>query len=68
MYSDNNVSECEITIVEGKNRQIRRMFEAVGYPVIELKRIAIGSVQLEELAPGKIRKLSLEEITKLKER
>ncbi len=67
MYSENNVSECVITIVEGKNRQIRRMFEAVGFPVIELKRIAIGSLQLEDLPVGNIRKLRAEEITRLKE-
>jgi len=68
MYSDNNVSECEVTIVEGKNRQIRRMFEAVGFPVIELKRIAIGAVRLEDLQTGKIRKLTKEEIEQLKGR
>ncbi len=68
MFSDNNVSECEITIVEGKNRQIRRMFDAVGYPVIELKRIAIGSLRLEELPAGKIRILTADEITRLKDR
>lgn len=66
MYSENNVSECEIIIVEGKNRQIRRMFEKVGFPVIELKRIAIGKLQLGELAEGSIRKLTKDEIELLK--
>ncbi len=68
MYSENNISECEITIVEGKNRQIRRMFEAVGFPVLELKRVAIGSLRLEELPAGNIRKLHADEIAQLKER
>ncbi|MFA6541071.1 MAG: pseudouridine synthase [Bacteroidota bacterium] len=68
MFSENDVSECEITIVEGKNRQIRRMFETLGHPVLELKRIAIGSVQLGELQTGKMRKLKAEEIAKLKGR
>jgi pseudouridine synthase len=66
MFSENDVSECEITIVEGKNRQIRRMFESVGFPVIELQRIAIGPVLLGELQEGKLRKLTREEIGMLK--
>ncbi|MCK9408144.1 MAG: pseudouridine synthase [Bacteriovoracaceae bacterium] len=66
MFSENNVSECEITVVEGKNRQIRRMFESIGFPVIELERIAIGPVLLGELQSGQIRKLSKDEIANLK--
>lgn len=68
MFSENNISQCEITIVEGKNRQIRRMFESVGFPVIELKRIAIGSVRLGELQSGHTRKLTEDEVERLKER
>jgi len=68
MFSENDVSECEITIVEGKNRQIRRMFEQVGFPVLELQRIAIGPVLLGELQSGKLRKLTKDEITQLKDR
>lgn len=68
MFSENDVSECEITIVEGKNRQIRRMFEQVGFPVLELQRIAIGPVTLGELQSGKLRKLTKDEITQLKDR
>lgn len=67
MYSENNISECHITIVEGKNRQIRRMFDSVGFPVIELKRISIGTLNLDDLQTGKIRKLTSEEISRLKE-
>ncbi len=48
----------EVTICEGKNRQIRRMFEAVGYPVQELERISIGNMKLGHLKPGQYRKLS----------
>ncbi len=65
MFSEENVSECVITIVEGKNRQIRRMFGAMGFPVLELKRTAIGPVALGDLAPGSIRKLTETEIEKL---
>ncbi|NUN69308.1 MAG: rRNA pseudouridine synthase [Bacteroidetes bacterium] len=68
MFSEDDVSECEITIVEGKNRQIRRMFEQVGHPVLELQRIAIGPVRLGELRSGQFRKLSKEEIEQLKKR
>jgi len=66
LYSENNFSQCEITIVEGKNRQIRRMFDAIGHPVIELKRIAIGSLKLGSLPLGKFRELKEEEIEILK--
>lgn len=48
----------EVTIHEGKNRQIRRMFEAIGYPVQELQRISIGNMKLGHLKPGQYRKLS----------
>jgi len=52
----------EVTIHEGKNRQIRRMFEAVGYPVQELERISIGNMKLGHLKPGQYRKLSKREL------
>ncbi len=52
----------EVTIHEGKNRQIRRMFEAVGYPVQELERISIGNMKLGHLKPGQYRKLSRREL------
>ncbi len=42
----------EIKISEGKNRQVRRMTAAVGYPTLRLVRIAIGDYQLDELQPG----------------
>lgn len=52
----------EVTIHEGKNRQIRRMFEAVSYPVQELERISIGNMKLGHLKPGQYRKLSRREL------
>lgn len=52
----------EVTIHEGKNRQIRRMFEAVGYPVQELERISIENMKLGHLKPGQYRKLSRREL------
>ena len=55
----------EITIHEGKNRQVRKMFKAVGNPVQELERIAIGRIRLGHLRPGHYRKLTREEIEEL---
>lgn len=56
----------EISIHEGKNRQVRKMFAAVGNPVQELERIAIGDIRLGHLRPGHYRKLTREEIEYLK--
>lgn len=51
----------EIVLDEGKNRQIRRMMEALGVEVLRLVRVAIGPLPLGELAKGKHRELTLEE-------
>ncbi len=56
---------CEVILYEGRNRQIRRMFEELGIEVARLKRTAVGSVKLGMLAPGKWRNLSEEEVRKL---
>lgn len=56
----------EISIHEGKNRQVRKMFAAVGNPVQELERIAIGEIRLGHLKAGHYRKLTREEIEYLK--
>ncbi len=55
----------EITIREGRNRQVRKMFEAVGHHVIELKRVQIGPLELGSLKPGRIRKLNPNEVQAL---
>jgi len=57
--------ELEITIREGRNRQVRRMCEAVGHPVLELTRVAFGSLRLGDLAPGAHRRLDEGEIAGL---
>jgi 23S rRNA pseudouridine2605 synthase len=49
--------ELEVTLREGRNRQLRRMAEAVGNRVVELKRVAIGSLELGDLGEGDSRKL-----------
>ncbi len=53
-----NTTQLNITISEGKNRQIRRMCESIGFPVIKLKRVSIGNVNLGNLPKGKWRHLS----------
>jgi len=63
---DSDRSLLEITIHEGKNRQVRRMFEAVGFPVHNLKRISFGFLNLKGLALGKYRMLTPQEIKHLK--
>lgn len=55
----------EIEIHEGKNRQVRKMFKAVGHSVLELERIAIGDIRLGRMRPGHYRKVTKEEIEKL---
>lgn len=56
----------EISIHEGRNRQVRKMFKAVGNPVQALERVAIGKIRLGHLMPGHYRKLTNEEIEYLK--
>ena len=60
-------SEVKLTIHEGKNRQVRRMFEALNMKVKSLKRIAIGKLSLGSLPEGECRELTEEEVKYLKE-
>jgi 23S rRNA pseudouridine2605 synthase len=55
----------EITLTEGRNRQVRRMGEAVGHPVRRLVRVSIGPIGLGRLKPGRFRRLSPEEVMSL---
>lgn len=55
----------EITLSEGRKRQVRRMLEAIGHPVERLVRTGIGPLMLGRLKPGTIRRLSLEEVRAL---
>ena len=59
-------SIVNITIHEGKNRQVRKMFEAVGHRVLKLKRISVGKVKLGNLKPGQWRHLNEREINGLR--
>lgn len=60
-------SYIEITIREGRNRQVRRMIEAVGSKVLKLVRVAIGPLQIRELEIGKYRALSAGEVKSLRD-
>lgn len=58
----------EVTLTEGKNRQIREMFESVGCPVIKLRRIRIGFLTDKDLRVGTYRSLTPEEVARVFER
>lgn len=62
----NNVSVLQMTLYQGYNRQIRRMLEAIGHPVISLKRIAHGNLNLQNLERGKYKALKPKQIAELK--
>lgn len=77
--TEERLPPCEITVIseeegrtvlefilrEGRNRQIRKMCEAVGLTVARLKRISIGSIKLGMLQPGQYRELTENEIKRL---
>lgn len=56
----------ELTLTEGRKRQVRRMCEAVGHPVRELRRVAFGSLKLGGLAEGRARRLTAAEVAALR--
>jgi 23S rRNA pseudouridine2605 synthase len=55
----------EVTLIEGRNRQIRRMFEEVGHHVEKIKRVKYGPLALD-VPPGEFRSLTLQEVARLK--
>jgi 23S rRNA pseudouridine2605 synthase len=59
-------NEIELTIHEGRNRQVRRMCEAVGHPVRELVRTRFGPLTLAGLAPGEYRRLTAQELGRVR--
>jgi len=64
--SDKNFSSIKIIITEGRNRQIRKMCEAINHPVKNLKRIATGKLYLSDLKKGEYRNLTKQEVKYLK--
>jgi pseudouridine synthase len=59
-------SVIDLTIHEGRNRQVRRMFEEMARPVLELTRLRFGPISLGDLVPGAIRDASAREIATLR--
>jgi len=60
-----NTSVVELIIHEGKNHQVKKMFEAIGYEVLKLKRESISFLTLDGVKPGEYRQLSIKEVKKL---
>lgn len=65
LSQDENVSKISVVINEGQNRQVRRMFEAIGREIKLLKRVRIGSVRLGGLSRGQWRDLTEDELNLL---
>ena len=65
--TDTNNTWLEITVTEGKNKLIRRMFDAVGHPVSKLQRVSFATVALGQLEPGEFRLLNGKEIHRLRD-
>ena len=61
----NHTSLVKITIHEGRNHQVKKMFAAIGYTVAKLKREEFAFLNLDGLMPGKYRKLTIKEVKKL---
>ena len=53
---------CELTIREGRNRQVRRMTAAVGLPTLRLIRVRVGEIALDALRPGEFRLVDIPKI------
>ena len=65
IYKREKTSLIEIIIKEGRYREIKRIFEKIGHPVIRIKRIAIGPLKIGKLKPGEYRFLTHEEVKKI---
>ncbi len=66
--SDGVTTKLTVTLFEGRNRQVRRMCQAVGHPVRSLTRVRMGPLTLGRLRPGEWRDLTAAEVTALKGR
>ncbi|MDI6839190.1 MAG: pseudouridylate synthase, partial [Rhizobiaceae bacterium] len=56
----------KVTLEEGRNRQIRRMLEAIGVECLRLVRVAIGEIELGDLPKGNVRRLTTDEVAILR--
>lgn len=62
---ETDTSIVELTIHEGKNHQVKRMFTSIGFDVVKLKRERIGFLTVNDLKSGEYRKLNPKEVKKL---
>jgi pseudouridine synthase len=60
-----STTSIRITIHEGRKRQVKKMFQAIGHPLFHLKRVAYGNLFLEGLLPGKFQLLNDEDLKKI---
>lgn len=63
---DNSSCLVQLTIHEGRNRQVRRMLQAVGHKVLKLRRVGFAGLDLQGVAPGSYREMKTEEVAALK--
>lgn len=63
---EKNFSKCEIKIHEGRNRQVRKMCRAINHPVLNLRRVSVGKINLNGVKIGEYRHLTKEEVEYLK--
>ena len=63
---EKNYSICKIQIHEGKNRKVRKMCRAINHPVLRLKRVSVGNLNIKDVEIGKYRYLTSDEIAYLK--
>lgn len=64
---EKKAATISITIFEGRNRQVRRMFEAIGHPVTRLKRVSFANIYLQGIARGTMRQLTKSEVNELRQ-
>ena len=60
-------ARVQVTLREGRNRQVRRMFDAIGHPVLRLRRIQLGPLRDRGLPPGQVRELTLRDLDRLRQ-
>jgi len=63
---DGRAASLVIAVREGRNRQVRRMCDAIGHPVTHLRRVAIGPIKDSKLKPGQWRELTIQEVERLR--